>query len=145
MVCGVYGMVIASGLPYAPHMYEYQASTVTISLDTQILVPSDTRRVGLYFDWQNPIVAVAPYLSVDGNGVTSPKFQFTTNGILQFYWYRHYNLVQREWYANDYGVGTVFTITEVIFNQLTEKEVYNATRKPESLASKIKRFALFSK
>ena len=126
-------------------MFEYSGSTVTISTSTQLLIQSDPRRVGVYFNWMNPIVAVSPYLSVDGNGITSPKFQFATNGILQFYWYQHYNLVTREWYANGYGVGTVFNITEVTFNQTTEMELFNATRKPESLASKINRAIFYNK
>lgn len=138
-------MIYASGLPYAPHMYEYNGSTVTISLDTQLLLPSDTRRVGVLFNWMNAIVAVSPFLSVDGNGDTSPKFQFAANGILQFYWYQHYILPSREWYANGYGVGTVFNITEILFNNNTEREVYNATRKPESLASKINRMVFGNK
>lgn len=131
-------MYYTGGLPYAPHMYEIKMFTIPSSNNLTMFLPSDTRRV-FFTIQQKSGLPVAFVISAGGNQAT--KYSLDVGAGLETIvdWYNYYTLPTLEWYWDANGVGNNFVITEILFNQLTEREVNNAIRKPESLASKIKR------
>ena len=131
-------MIYASGLPYAPHMYEIVSDLIPAGNDPVKLCALDSSRVLLVVSPSSAVLPIGAFYTCNGTGATAPRFAVEDFSTFTLNWYVHFNLVQSEVYATGWGLGVSFVVTEVRIDMSRIEEIANATRKPESLASKIK-------
>lgn len=142
LVCGVYGVIIASGIPYAPHMFEIVTNTITLTNGTEQLVPLDMSRVGVYIQIIGMAMPAGAFFTANSTGLNAARLTTTSTTGLELNWYSHFTLTGSGIWVNGAGIGNVFSVTEVRINQSLIGEIDNATRKPESLSDKIKNYLL---
>lgn len=135
-------MIYASGLPYAPHMYEIESSLIPAGSDPVKLCPLDSSRVLLVVSPSTAVLPVGAFYTINGVGPSSPRYAVENFSTFRLNWYIDFNLVQGEVYATGWGAGVSFVVTEVRLDMSRIEEIANATRKPESLASKISNYLL---
>ena len=133
-------MFIASGLPYAPHMYEIVSDLVPAGNDPVKLCALDSSRVLLVVSPSSAVLPVGAFYTVNGTGNSAPRFAVENFSTFRLNWYIDFNLVQGEVYATGWGLGVSFVVTEVRIDMSRIEEIANATRKPETLRSKIQRY-----
>lgn len=121
-------------------MYEIVSDLVPAGSDPTKLCSLDSSRVLLVVSPSTAVLPVGAFYSVNGIGPTSPRFAVENFSTFRLNWYIDFNLVQGEVYAIGWGVAVSFVVTEVRIDMSRIEEIQRATRKPESLRSKIQRY-----
>lgn len=131
--------MLSGVIPFSPDDFDYRNTTlVTTSTVQKLLVPDPTRRyvkiatIGL-------TVAVNPTFSFGEGPATNKGIPGSTTVPVELTWFTHYNMTCLEIWQQGYNVGTTFSIIEVLYSPIQPRGLYDATRKPETLATKIKR------
>lgn len=135
-------MIYASGLPYAPHMYEIVTNNVTLINSTDRLAQLDMSRVGLYIQLIGAAFPAGAYFTANSTGTNAARLTNTSTLGLTLYWYQYYTLTGSEIWINDAGIGNVFNVIEVRLNRDLLRSTEDAARKPIPLRDKIKNYLL---
>jgi hypothetical protein len=136
---------IASGIPYAPHMFEITVNNVTIVNGTDQLAALDMSRVGCYIQIVGAAFPAGAFFTANSTGLNAVRLTGTSVLGIELWWEKYYTLCGSGIWINGAGIGNVFSVTEVRINQSSIGEIDNATRKPESLADKIKNFIQYKR
>lgn len=137
-------MNFGSSLPLAPHLYEAKFYTVTSTSVNQKICGIDNKRVYLSI-WEpsNPIV-INPFISfMQSNGFVGSR-PVTSINFTEISAFDHYILQTSEIYINNYPIGSVFSVIEVIYNLPNSRGISNDPKKLRSLSDKIKDFVFSS-
>jgi len=127
-------------LPYSPELYIVRTNNIPFTSAIMQVIKFDARRVFFSVTCYSSGGVVSPFLTFMQPSATANGFNLALGTTLQFTWINHYKLVQCEaWVGGGSGTVTAFT-QEVLFTGFNTEVKANATRKPESLTAKIKRY-----
>ena len=133
-------MFIPDGLPYIPRLYESRTKMITATTDPVLLLPYDSKRILIYIQAIPPLIGANPTFVLNQLNENGTTFSLPTKDLLHLFWDNWYTLCNMPVFATGYGIGATFSVTEVIYNQQDLGEKSHATRKPETLAAKVKRY-----
>lgn len=133
-------MIYATGLPYAPHMYEMVTNVLTLPAGTSWVLASDPRRVYFEVLISGGVLPAFVDYTANGTGTGKPTVRQDPSVTFSKNWQYDYSLVTSEWYVGVFGAPVTAVVTEITFNPLTQQEIDHARLKPTSLRDKIKNY-----
>ena len=130
-------MINATRLLYPSNLYDVNTSVITIATDPQKLLGMNMRRIYMSVKNIGPGVAVNPRMLIGQTGNGGFVAANSATGEFEIFWDWHKVLCGFELYATGFGIGTIFSVTEVWYNPLATGVADHASRKFESTQSKI--------
>ena len=126
---------------YNPGDYRIKQSSVTSASPNFLIVGNDPSRVYLAIANIGLVSGAGAYYSFGSSSLNPLGMPYSGTAPFELSWSTSFALCTQEVYGNGFTAGGIFGVVEVVYLPFTNKGRYDATRKPESLAAKIKIFA----